>query len=109
MSDRHIQPGDLVYVYRDCCGHYVGIHFVVAKIDSDFGQCGYCLEYKAAKMAYPEPSTEPKNLLLMLNFLPVEWLKRVPPLTDLEGELAGVPARTPEEVLVPIFEKGGLL
>ena len=94
MNDRPIQPGDLVYVYRDCCGHYIGIHFVVTKITFDFGACGYCpiLLPAMIMMAFPEPSSE-------LNLIPVAWLKRVPPLADLKGESIRVPVRVPEEVV----------
>ena len=91
--ERPIQVGDLVYVYRDCCGKYLGIYFTVGAVYFSPGICTHCHKLFVKKMAQPKEKSN-------LNFVPVEWLKRVPPLTDLEGELSGVPTRVPEEVLI---------
>lgn len=94
MDNRPIQPGDFVYVYRDCCGKYVGIHFTVNSIHHDFGFCGFCMSTKqTCAMAFL--STQEANKT-DIGHMPLEWLKRVPPLGELTGEYDRVPIRETE-------------
>ena len=77
MSD--IKVGDLVVVVRwPCCGHYLGSvmrveFFSQMSEDASCTQCG-------AKHGAKRCAGDAKN------DFPVEWLKRIPPLEELEGE-----------------------
>ena len=94
---RSIQPGDLVYVYRDCCGSYVGKHFRVHTIEYvPRAMCGLCpAQNIIGYMAFPTGS-ECKSVRFW--FVLVEWLRRVPPLEELEDKREQEPIREKEIV-----------
>lgn len=84
MSDP-IKVGDLVYVYKDCCGLYLGFVFTVYEIiplrKGDTISCTFCSyrrEEAGLLLALP-------NYRRAFTFVPVEWLKKFRPLQELEG------------------------
>lgn len=84
-----IQAGDLVQVVRGCCGRYVGIPRRVASFrqaDSKCPKCGYEM-YGFTKAVF-ENCEMPRGA-------PLHWLRRIPPLSELEGQ------RTEESLRVP--------
>ena len=72
-----IKAGDLVIQIHACCPIYLGRIFVVGKVDRMFFRCNGC-------------SQADKNRLIVFTAhiagAPVEWVKRIPPLSELEGE-----------------------
>ena len=87
MSD--IQVGDLVYVFRDtiCCNHVTemsGVIFRLTAISPCSGDCCYC-----------GASLHPMKAVGGRYTLDVRRLKRIPPLSELEGE------RTEEKLKEP--------
>ena len=80
MSDS-IKPSDLCIVVRDCCGHWLGAMVTVGGIGRMPSlRCGHC--------PYVVPCVEPITLNAMggrMILAPVAWLRRIPPLAELEG------------------------
>ncbi len=85
MSDRPIAVGDLVQVVRACCQnhHRLGFVSVVDLIDnsgsihSKFdGGCGIRQSGQTAHL---------QSAGHFSGFVPASWLKRIPPLKELEG------------------------
>lgn len=83
--DEPIKVGDLVAIVRCCCTGYLDGHsvFVVARIEmlplavTPFF-CSICdSEIQSEPFATEDPATYG---------CPVSWLKRIPPLDELEGE-----------------------
>jgi hypothetical protein len=92
MSDKPISVGDLVVVVR---GHVcdLGETFIVTRIDRWSGGwvCTKCGEESDDDYVGASPSTDPMDR----HCVPLPWLKRIPPLSELEGE------RTQEEMKEP--------
>lgn len=75
-----IKAGDLVAVVRDCCGKYLGEHFHAAPLPSGYTGDAYC---EACKATVSGPYW---GLQGYKGGRPASWLKRIPPLDELEGE-----------------------
>lgn len=78
-----IKVGDLVMVVRDCCGKYLGEIFTAQDLPSraDHAFCDFCkLDHSAPFFANYGGSHRGAR--------PLPWLKRIPPLSELEGVLA---------------------
>lgn len=81
-----IKAGDLVVVMRSCCqatAIAVGRLFRVRLIRDcrPLGiRCEHCGETWRSQMAEAEKSTE------VLDHAPIPWLKRIPPLEELERD-----------------------
>ena len=82
MSER-IAVGDLVQVVRwPCCGRYLGeIHgvFGFGTLDATYA-CNGCNAKRDVSPAARIGDAKSSGLV------PLEWLKRIPPLSELEGE-----------------------
>lgn len=81
-----IKAGDLIQVVRSCCGVFVGHVWIVEKVGPLRANV---LECNACNFSSNSPG------LLAFNdhwqpgtawVLPVAWLKRIPPLSELEVE-----------------------
>ena len=96
MSDKPIQVGDLVVMVRghECTlAKYGGIPWRVAGLINQTGggwTCPRCHEHSLAPEALQGAQ---RNTILTA--LPITWLKRIPPLSELEGE------RTQEDMKEP--------
>ena len=78
-----IKVGDLVYVARDCCGAWVGWTFFVVQLHApQLSLCPHC-HYKNVHTLAENPSWDCPGQLC---YAPVEWLRRIPPLSELESE-----------------------
>ena len=96
MSDRPIQVGDLVVILNACCNdarsHIGGIH-LVSEVSAGGGWNARCCGYKGggpdARLAYKE------NLSPLLGWFQQSWLKRIPPLSELEGAVTQETLRKP--------------
>ena len=77
----NIRVGYLVVVVRDCCGKNIGaIRRVEAFEYNLVCHCQYCNKhYRQIHRAFFEGDEVPSAM-------PVAWLKRIPPLEELEGE-----------------------
>ena len=90
MSDRPIQVGDLVFQFTACCARefdrspYVGVPHTLTRIAPRVASCRFC-GFEASGLAgyVGRPGI----------YLP--WLKRIPPLSELEGQ------RTQEDMKEP--------
>jgi len=82
MSD--IKPGDLVVVVRHpCCGKWLGrVREVVGMQTVPVGEYGVC----DCATRYSGPFVEAVFERNNPNMLPTEWLKRIPPLDEIEHE-----------------------
>lgn len=92
MSDRPIQAGDLVVVVKNhCTDNGVGLIFRLGKIDeNDSFHCRHC------RTRLPQyPLLAPISLPYGICWVPLEWLKRIPPLSELEGEKRDEPIKEP--------------
>lgn len=78
-----IKVGDLVCVVRDkCCGRRLGLTFVVGEIwdgGKRKGSCFYCGFKPREAIACSDNSPDSLGA-------PLSWLKRIPPLSELESE-----------------------
>ena len=97
MRDRPIQVGDLVQVVRPsfCIGgnEGIGVTFIVERIDLDGGsRCSYC-DKEHGDGHYYALSVVAKG------WWPLRRLKRIPPLSELEGQ------RPEESLRQPVKEK----
>src|SRR5689334_9021055 len=93
MSDRPISVGDLVQVVRPtpCCGQFSGRYpfFRVGGIKSGYWECAICGEYRTANAAQVEG---------VAYYADLHRLKRIPPLSELEGQRSeDARPLTPEE------------
>lgn len=73
-----IKPGDLVMQIHSCCPRYLGRIFKVGDVVTHLFKCGSCDTQgwgESRTMAYT------KNIASA----PIEWLKRIPPLDEMEG------------------------
>jgi hypothetical protein len=92
--NKPISAGDLVYVVRACdCNRErgVGRMFVVAKIEGAYNwHCKYCATIftDGRLLAYGDAWFGD-------GYHPVAWLRRIPPLEELEGQ------RTEEKIHEP--------
>lgn len=97
MADRPIQVGDLVYVARPCCSakQSPSIFTVGGLRTVPSYRIGYCKDcgtkfYGGVVVARVDKSHAAR---------PVSWLKRIPPIEDLEGlttqELIRIPTKEP--------------
>ena len=98
MSDKPIQVGDLVVMVRghECTlAKYGGIPWRVAGLINQTGGgwgCGIC---GARNLASEALYAAQKRRMQAFNGIPTTWLKRIPPLSELEGE------RTQEDMKEP--------
>jgi hypothetical protein len=87
-----IKVGDLVMVVRDCCGHDIG---KIATLESahpadewasqwECGRCGARLQHSLAIGRLPSLSSTPREK--RRGWWPLRWLKRIPPLDELERD-----------------------
>lgn len=86
MSDRPIQVGDLVQIVRwPCCGEFLGVVFVVGEIfrHKSHPQCTACKQTIHEATLCLEGNSAPNKDKLCA---PKPWLKRIPPLEELEGQ-----------------------
>lgn len=86
MSDRPIQVGDMVQVVRwPCCGMRLGAIRTVEKFRqvSSLKCCG-CWAEHSGMFAYLDNGE-----------CPAEWLKRLPPLSELESSKTDEPLKEP--------------
>lgn len=90
-----IQVGDLVYCYRDCCGQYIGTIFVVERTWWGIAFCGQC--WRAFNVGVNGTGSA-GNISETIHCLPVNWLRRIPPLPELVEEHDRVPVRETELV-----------
>jgi hypothetical protein len=79
-----IRPGDLVCVVRwPCCAKWLGFHFQVQRVEQ--AQCFKRFTCDTCHARHPiEPvatTGAPKGQLCNV---PLSWLKRIPPLSELE-------------------------
>lgn len=74
-----ISVGDLVYVARwPCCPGRLGYHFTVTATTipiEQYGRCGHC---------HAQHSRAPVALDEHYIVFPLEWLRKVPPMTEPE-------------------------
>lgn len=72
-----ISVGDLVVIVRSCCGRLVGRIFIVGEIEFQRTRCHKC-GWSGGEM----------HGSLNQNWwgVPLSWLRRIPPLSELEGE-----------------------
>ena len=82
MTDRSaIEVGDLAMLVRSCCNRYLGRVFRVAGFEphQDCFACSFCgTEHPAMTLAL----TGEKEKFATA---PLPWIKRIPPLDELEG------------------------
>lgn len=87
-----IKAGDLVIVVRDCCGNSLGRIATVEQTNpaddwAALWQCGVCratLKSAMSLVRLPEISAAPEKP--SRGWWPTAWVKRIPPLSELEGE-----------------------
>jgi len=81
VKDQTINPGDLVYVARDCCGHWLGRIFTVGHAAGREAHCDYC------RLLVQEPLVVNAEFLQRpgMYCAPLSWLRRIPPLSELEN------------------------
>jgi hypothetical protein len=83
---RDIKVGDLVMVVRDCCGKWVGRTFPVGPIKfEDPRNCDYCRS-DLSGMAFVGNGWFSKVDGKTHYAMPRQWVKRIPPLSELENE-----------------------
>ncbi len=87
MSERPIQVGDLVQVIKwPCCGKYVGyIRRVEGFTTLAKASCSICLT--PGPLANADLSAQGRA--------PIEWLKRIPPIEELESTNTDTPIKEP--------------
>lgn len=99
MSDRPIQVDDLVRVAHDCCGAWYGQIFSVTGFTEPVVVCcPRCQIAIRTVAAINGDNAHPHANSGAIYFAPISWLKRIPPLGELEGE--DVSTREPEEALL---------
>lgn len=99
MTDRPIQVGDLAVVVR---GHncvlelYGGVPFTVTALLAPYGggwHCPKCDRYSAGPNAIGAEGLTKKDC-----GIPLSWLRRIPPLSELEGKRTQESLREPRKV-----------
>lgn len=84
MSDRPISVGDLVQVVRGCCNCWHGLVMTVSKF-YDTGSNWKCTKCKANQDFDYEPTAyDGSRAIGVGRHFPLAWLKRIPPLDELE-------------------------
>ena len=80
MSDRPIQVGDLVVIMQACCDHkrVVGTLGRVTELATATTVCGKCRQPYNGRHAWFENCNH--------YGFPAKWLKRIPPMGELEGQ-----------------------
>jgi hypothetical protein len=93
MNERPIQVGDLVQVVRSCCDRApcYGDIFTVGAIRESFTQCSFC---RSANRGLHGGTRIEGNS--GVGGVPLEWLKRFPPLEELEGQRTEESLREPK-------------
>ncbi len=83
MSDRPIRVGDLVVQIKTCCepDEFVGIPFVVEKLVFCSAPCSECGDSYSGLHVYEQEDED-----WFEAWIPIHWLKRIPPLSELESE-----------------------
>jgi hypothetical protein len=77
-----IKSGDIVMVIRDCCGHWVGKVFTAGEDLFGEGYCEHC-NYSKIERSVKNPEWSEIGQIFAL---PAKWLKRIPPLDELERD-----------------------
>jgi len=88
MSDKPISVGDLVQVVRwgKCrCNGRLGLIFRVSSM-GEWDAGGFCSNCKTQSVIPPGVKFTYARAEGMAAYAPVHWLRRIPPLDDLEGE-----------------------
>ena len=89
VSSQAISVGDLVQVVRwPCCGEFLGITYRVGRFENmvcDCKKCGAPMPLTSFVLEATSPAW----------CVPREWLKRIPPLSELEG------VKTEEDIREP--------
>ncbi len=81
--DRPIQAGDLVAVVRwPCCGYKLGRTFKVGRIEPSPTGLMRCVNCYARHPTQGDANDSSRDG----SWTPLAWLKRIPPLSELEGE-----------------------
>lgn len=86
MSD--IKVGDLVMVVRTCCSvsaeRVMGALFTVSHIGNELAKCSGCGATDFGGLfAF---SSEKYGKRRIADMAPISWIKRIPPLSELEGQ-----------------------
>ena len=88
--DKPIQVGDLVQIVHSCCGEFIGtVATVISFKEPATGPCATCGE-KASGLIRAKFDREKFPLTA-----PVAWLKRIPPIEELEGQSTEEDLREP--------------
>lgn len=91
MSEPPIAVGDLVQVIRSCCDDQLGLVFRVMRIGVTRNNiCCVCLK-KTIKDGIPNAKAADGY------DWPTPWLKRIPPLDELESTRTAEPLREPHK------------
>jgi hypothetical protein len=72
-----IKSGDLVMQVHSCCPKFLGRIFVVSEVSVQTFTCKRC---------HPKPRTITVGYTLNIAAAPIEWLKRIPPLDEMERD-----------------------
>ena len=77
-----IKVGDLVMLVRECCpvDSAIGKIFSVAELRNHSYWCHYC-RWSAGQLSGARVNGQDSHCSY-----PLSWLKRIPPLSELEGE-----------------------
>lgn len=77
-----IKVGDLVYVARDCCGRYLGRIFVVEIFGTGSAECAFCKTWHRNVTLAADNSIQALGNHGNLGL--IHWLRRIPPLGELD-------------------------
>lgn len=88
MSDRPIQIGDLVMVVRSCCQRMeIGYIFKVSAL-AEFNPYWGCPHCKSTGKDIKVIADARFGINRDCTHAPLSWLKRIPPLSEMEGQRA---------------------
>lgn len=93
MSDKPIAVGDLVQVVRTCCNEFLKGPWIfqVAEIASEpEAFCSQCSKDVPG-------GAQARGLTGHRVGVPLPWLRRIPPLSELEGQQTQEPLRVPRK------------
>lgn len=82
----NIKVGDLVVITHDCCNHKtLGFVGEAIEIDAGFFQCEDCRhEHVGIQARIAGLAKAPDSPRESMGWVPIAWLKRIPPLSELE-------------------------
>ena len=96
--DKPISVGDLVQIVAECCdpGTVRGRFGMVLEISLGLFECEDCLHLERSVQTNIEGLAQlPDEPFEAFGWVPLAWLKRIPPLSELEGE------KTQEDIREP--------